>query len=164
MPEIREREERRFVTLLDLHFLWYLLANVENEAQNKRMQKNSENIHTIFFFFKYKWGWEGSSLKRELISMKTRMTTAKGREGLHHTSESQVLFCKLRPGPAFWPWPVSWEARTVVPSAPWSACRPCEWSVVWLLLLVPGALVWIDPLTSNSVTGYLLIASNKLST
>lgn len=42
-------------------------------------------------------GVRGSSLKRELIPIKTK---ARGEEELHHSQKIQVSFCKLRPGTA----------------------------------------------------------------
>lgn len=84
----REREKWRFFhTFGPLLFIWYLLANVENE-ENKRMQKKiPSKIYTSFF--KSTNGGRGSALKRELIPIKT-----------DNKGKGEVLFCKLRPGTA----------------------------------------------------------------
>lgn len=49
MPAIREKEKRRFIILLDLHFSFgaYLPMQRENEAQNKNV-KTSKIIYIIF--------------------------------------------------------------------------------------------------------------------
>jgi len=62
-----------------------LPAGAENEAQNKRMQKNSKNTHiSCFFFFKVQMGLsEGEEKKlfrKRIHSNKNQMTKAKGRK------------------------------------------------------------------------------------
>lgn len=59
-------------------FMWYLLGKAGNGAQNKRMQKQA-NIYTLVLKNTNGVKGEGSSLKRDLIPINTKVTMAKVR-------------------------------------------------------------------------------------
>lgn len=59
-------EEEVYHTFRLPFFVWYLLASVENEAQNQIKQNPAKNIYK-WGFLEYKWGLQGMEGERKLF-------------------------------------------------------------------------------------------------
>lgn len=84
-------EEEIYHTFGPPLFIWYSLANTENEAHNTRMQKIAK-LYTLFK--KIQMGLRGSSLKRDLIPIKNTKNKGKGEK------KSNLIPKKFRSYPA----------------------------------------------------------------
>lgn len=114
-------------------FIWYLVANEENAAQNKKKAKPSKREH--IGFIKYKWGckgWRKESIPIFFKKRQRRTTFYLWNSGL--VLQTQPRNCCLH---------ISWDAYTF-PAALWHTRGLCKYSATWLQIIFPRALDWVD--------------------